>query len=66
MVSPSARSLVLITGESCLLGVAVGASSYLRLGDDVWRVLAEEQGYFKLFLIADVLPDLLIMPVRPF
>ncbi len=54
MFSPSSRSLILITGESCLLAAAVAISSYLRLGDAAWTLLLDEGGTMKLLLVAAV------------
>jgi sugar transferase (PEP-CTERM system associated) len=45
---------VLIAGETGLLIGAVAAASYVRLGNDLWRVLQDENGLWKALLIVGV------------
>jgi len=48
------RSLVLLTGETCLLLTAVLIGTYLRLGDLAVPVLATSDGVFRVLLIVGV------------
>jgi sugar transferase (PEP-CTERM system associated) len=48
------RPFVLIAGETCLLLGAVAAGSYVRLGAETWRLLQNDNGLWKAFLIVGV------------
>jgi sugar transferase (PEP-CTERM system associated) len=50
----STRAATLVALETLLIGGAVVAAAYLRLGADAWRVLADENGFWKALLIAGV------------
>jgi sugar transferase (PEP-CTERM system associated) len=45
------RSVVLLSGETALLTMAVGLSSYLRLQDGAWPLLADVNGILRVLLI---------------
>jgi sugar transferase (PEP-CTERM system associated) len=48
------RSASLVVVETLLILSAVAAAAWLRLGDDVWRVLSDEHGAWKALLVAFV------------
>ena len=48
------RSLTLLTCETLLILAAIGAAAYIRLGDWAWEILGNEQGVWKMILMAAV------------
>jgi len=54
MLIKSARSMVLIVGETGLLVTAVAAAAYLRLGEFAWPLLADGDGVLRVVLIVAV------------
>jgi sugar transferase (PEP-CTERM system associated) len=48
------RGLLLVAAESALIVAAVALAAYIRLGDWMWTVLAEEHGLSKALLVAFV------------
>ena len=48
------RGLVLVLAESALIVGAVGLAAYIRFGEWMWVVMAEEHGFAKALLIAGV------------
>jgi sugar transferase (PEP-CTERM system associated) len=50
----SRRSAILILGEAVLIVCAVVAGTWLRLGDEAWRVYAVDNGSLKTALVAAI------------
>src|SRR5689334_10630483 len=49
-----ARGIVLIAAESALIFGAVSLAAYVRVGQDVWRIIADEHGVLKVVLVTAV------------
>jgi FlaA1/EpsC-like NDP-sugar epimerase len=50
----SGRGVLLVVAESVLIVMAIGIAAYIRLGDWMWVVMAEEHGLLKALLLAAI------------
>jgi sugar transferase (PEP-CTERM system associated) len=50
----SGRGVLLVVAESVLIVMAIGLAAYIRLGDWMWVVMAEEHGLLKALLLAAI------------
>jgi sugar transferase (PEP-CTERM system associated) len=48
------RVLTLVVFETVLLVASIAAAAYLRLGNEAWRVIVEDNGVWKVLLVAAV------------